>query len=129
MAEKALKEAEYWLRAAKNTLESAESEEAYTVCIAQAIHSIIKANDALTIKYLGETAHRHDDAPELFQKLIVRNKIPSEEASYREIIMRAAREKSKFNYKGTPASKANAKVWLNDAGKFLKMTKKYVNSK
>ena len=41
MAKKAIKEAEYWLRAAKGTLEYAESEEAYTVCIAQAIHSII----------------------------------------------------------------------------------------
>lgn len=125
MAEKAIKEAEYWLRAAKSTLESAESEEAYTVCIAQAIHSIIKANDALTIKYLGELAHRHDEAPELFQKLITQNKIPSEEANYREIILRAVYEKSKFDYKGTPASRAKAKQWLNDAEKFLKLAEKY----
>lgn len=125
MVEKALKEAEYWFRASENTLESAESEEAYTVCIAQAIHSIIKANDALAIKYLGETAKRHDDAPELFQKLIVRDKIPPEEASYRDIIMKAVHEKTKFNYKGAYASKRDAQKWINDAEKFLNLAKKY----
>lgn len=122
---KALKESEYWFKAAEHTIETAGSEEAYTVAVAQAIHSIIKANDALALKYLGETAKRHDQAVQFFHRLIVENKIPQNEAAYKEIIMLAVQEKSKFDYSGTPSSKAKAKHWLADADKFLKLARKY----
>ena len=73
-----LKEAEFWLESAKNLMESANSDrERYTVAVAQAIHSIIRANDALTLKFLKRRAMRHDDAVRLFRNLIGLNKIPS----------------------------------------------------
>jgi hypothetical protein len=62
-----LKEAEFWLQSAKELLDSKNPDrEKYTVVVAQAIHSIIRANDAMTLKFLGERAFRHDDAPLFF---------------------------------------------------------------
>ncbi|RMF89207.1 MAG: hypothetical protein D6733_06810 [Methanobacteriota archaeon] len=58
-----VKEAEYWLESAKKTMAPPGADrEKYTVIAAQCIHSIIRANDALTLRYLNKRAMRHDEA-------------------------------------------------------------------
>lgn len=59
-----------------------------------AIHSIIKANDALTFRFLNTTARRHDDARRLFEELIRRNFIKSEYSRYKQTIQDAITNKS-----------------------------------
>lgn len=45
-----LKEAEFWLQSANKLLNSKNPDrEKYTVVVAQTIHSIIRANDAMTL--------------------------------------------------------------------------------
>lgn len=69
-----VKEAEAWLESARNLLENeAMGEERYTVVVAQSIHSIIRANDALTVKFLGKRAIRHEDSPRMFLDLVTGN--------------------------------------------------------
>ena len=51
--ERALAEAEVWLEGARKTLKHSEEGSA-NVCCAQAIHGIIRANDALALKFLGK---------------------------------------------------------------------------
>jgi hypothetical protein len=91
------------------------------VVVAQAIHSIIRANDAMTFKFLGKRALRHDDASLLFLKLIQLNKIPSKFSGLRpSIIVPAIQLKSKADYKGVEMSKSDAEKWVKKAEKFLK---------
>lgn len=50
--ERAVGEAEEWLVSAKGKLEAAESDRpAANVCCALAVHAIIRANDALSLKF------------------------------------------------------------------------------
>lgn len=116
-----LKEAEFWLESAKKLLNSEFQEnEKYTVVVAQSIHSIIKANDALTTKFLNKRAIRHDDAPKLFLELVRLNKIPSSFAEFRtSVLIPAIQIKSKADYKGLWSSKADAEKWIRMAKKFL----------
>lgn len=52
-----INEAEFWLQGAKNLFSSGDqTSEKYTVIVAQSIHSVIRANDALTLKFLGKRA-------------------------------------------------------------------------
>jgi hypothetical protein len=63
-------------RSAKNLFDSEiQTPEKYTVIVAQCIHSIIRANDALTLKFLKKRAFKHIEAPELFLELIKQHKI------------------------------------------------------
>lgn len=116
-----LKEAEFWLQSANKLLDSKNPDrEKYTVVVAQAIHSIIRANDAMTLNFLGKIALRHDDAPLLFLKLIQLNKIPSKFSGLRSsIIVPAIQLKSKADYKGVEMSKSDAGKWVKKAEKFL----------
>ena len=120
-----LKEAEFWLESAKKLMDSPmQDKEKYTVVVAQAIHSIIKANDALSMKFLKRRAFRHDEAIELFRELIRLNKIPSKFADMRTtIIIPAVQTKSKADYKGIEVSKAEAEKWVRNAEKFLACAK------
>lgn len=111
---------------AKRTLEISEHEERFTVAVAQAIHSLIRANDALTLKYLRKRATRHEQAITLFQELIRQNKIPSEESRIGDVLIKAVHQKSGYEYKGEYASKADAEKWIYEAEKFLTMVRKYV---
>lgn len=66
-----LEEAKFWLMEAKHLLRlPEESPNKFTVVCAMAIHSMIKANDALTLKFLGKTAKKHGEASVLFLELI-----------------------------------------------------------
>lgn len=116
-----LKEAEFWLETAKKLLcsESRDNEK-YTVVVAQSIHSIIRANDALTSQLLNKRTLRHDDAPQLFLELIRLNKIPAKFAGLRTtVIAPAVQLKSKVDYKGLWSSKAEAERWIKNAEVFL----------
>ena len=123
-----VKEAEFWLKSAKDLFDSEiPNPEKYTVVTAQVIHSIIKANDALTLKFLGKRAIRHDDAPQLFLNLIKFNKIPSKFADLRKtVIIPAINTKSRADYKGIKVSKTEAERWIRMGEKFLKSVKECV---
>lgn len=123
---KALKEAEGWLMSARDLVDSCEGDERFTVVAAQCIHSMIRANDALTLKYLKRRAERHDQAAVLFQELIRQNKLPASESGFRKLLIAAVQSKAGFDYGGMPVGKNDAERWLRDAGKFLAMAKKYV---
>jgi uncharacterized protein (UPF0332 family) len=115
------KEAEFWLESAKHLgdMDSREKSK-YTVMVAQCIHSIIRANDALTLRFLNIRGLRHDDAPRLFLKLIQQNKIPSKFSNLRTTVLTPAIQmKSKADYKGIEISKAEAGKWVRNAEKFL----------
>lgn len=120
-----LKEAEHWLESAKELLKKGSlDKEKYTVVVAQAIHSIIRANDALTLRFLDKTAIKHDMAPELFLELIRNNKIPAKYADLRKIVLiPAIKTKSHANYHGFDVSKADAENWIRLAEKFLSAAK------
>ena len=122
---KELKEAEVWLESAKKALDTGIADrEKYTVVVAQAIHSIIRANDALTLTLLGKQAMRHDEAPRLFLEIIRLNKIPSKFADLRSIITSAVLMKSKADYKGIEVSRKDAEKWIRNAEKYLTSAKK-----
>lgn len=120
-----LKEAEFWLKSARELLNSeSQDNEKYTVVIAQSIHTIIRANDALTTKFLNKRAIRHDDAPELFLELIRLNKIPPKFANLRtSVLTPAVQTKSKADYKGLWSSSTDAEKWIRMAEKFLESVK------
>ena len=61
-------QAKLWLEAANHTSSATDSKDKHSVAIAMLIHSIIKANDSLTLKFLNTTAKRHDDARRLCQE-------------------------------------------------------------
>jgi len=123
-----VKEAEFWLKSAKDLFDSNKpNSEKYTVVTAQVIHSIIKANDALTLKFLRKRAIRHDDAPQLFLDLIKFNKIPPKFADLRKtVIIPAINTKSRADYKGIEVSRTEAERWIRMGEKFLKSVKECV---
>lgn len=120
-----VKEAEAWLESANHLLKLERlGDERYTVMVAQAIHSIIRANDALTIKFLGKRALRHDDAPKLFLELVRENKIQAQYANLRKsVLFPAIQLKSKADYKGIITSKRDATNWISKAERFLRSVK------
>jgi len=116
-----LEEAEIWYASASETVISKGGRERFTVAVAQSIHSLIKANDALTMKYLGKRSSRHEEAAVLFGDLIKKGKISPKFADLRKLLIRAAAEKSNYDYKGNEASEKTASSWLREVGKFLKV--------
>ena len=62
-------QAQLWFESAVH-ISSSDNGKKYAVAISMLAHSIIKANDALTAKFLGVTAKRHDEARHLFEGLI-----------------------------------------------------------
>src|SRR3990167_6129808 len=98
-----------------------ESKDKYAVAVSMAIHSIIKANDALTFKFMNITAKRHDDARRLFEDLIKKNFAKAEYANYRDIIQDAISNKAKAEYRGAFFSKNDFEQMQRKAEKFIKM--------
>lgn len=124
-----VKEAEFWLNAAKELLKNPVLDrEKFTVIVAQSIHSIIRANDALTLNFLNKRATRHDDAQKLFLDLVRLNKIPSRYAELRKVVLLPAiMTKSKADYKGLNANRKDAEKWINLAERFLNAVKECLN--
>ena len=120
------KQARVWLESAIKTIEGSEDEAKYSVGVAMLVHSIIKSNDALTLKFLNETAKRHDDARRLFEELINKNLIKSEYSSYKTIVQEAINIKSKAEYRGSYISKNDFESLRKKAEKFIKMTEVYI---
>ena len=115
-------QAKYWLKAADYIAnDSTDNKAKYAVAVSMAIHSIIKANDALTFKFMTATARRHDDARRLFEDLIKKNFIKAEYSSYKQIIQDAINNKAKADYRGAFFSKNDFDDMKRKAEKFVKM--------
>lgn len=114
-------EAKIWLQGAEYVSNLGGGREKYAVAVSMAIHSILKANDALTMKFFGMTARRHDDARRLYEDLIKKNFIKAKYADYKQIIQDAINNKAKAEYRGAFFSKNDFESMKRDADKFLKM--------
>src|SRR5205807_8646327 len=64
----------------------------FTVAIAQSIHALIKANDALSMRFLGRRSTRHEDAAIMFGRLIKQNKVDPKYAQLRPVLTRRSEE-------------------------------------
>ena len=117
---KDLEEANAWQSGARKTFEDDSlGRERFTVAVAMAIHASIKANDALTMKFLNRRSTRHDDAALLFGDLVRQRKIQGKYAGYRDLLKRGAAQKSNFDYKGEGVGKDQAVRWLRDVERFI----------
>lgn len=117
-----LDQAKLWLDGATHIAASGgENSQRYTVASAMAIHAVIKANDALTSKFLGLTARRHDDARRHFEDLVKKGFIRPEHASYRQIIQDAIDNKSRAEYRVASFSKRDFEELRRKAEKFIAM--------
>lgn len=115
-------QAKLWLEGAKFISKyRIEGKDKYIVAVAMSIHSIIKANDALTFKFLNITARRHDDARRLFEDLIKKNFVKAEFSNYKQIIQDAISNKAKADYRGAFFSKNDFEQMQRKAEKFIKM--------
>ncbi len=121
---RAIKEAERWLISAKNGLKAAEKDpEVANVCCAQAIHAIIRANDALCIRFLGIKMTRHDDAAIAFAKLLKQGKLPTGSGKLKELVANAMKDKSGADYGKDFFSCERAESYVRHAEDFIKMAK------
>ena len=121
------KQAKLWLEGAKHiSIRESEESEKYSVATAMLVHAILKANDALTTKFLKKTARKHDDAKELFDEMIKKNNIKAEYANYKSIIQEAINNKSKAEYKVSFFSKNVYIDFERKAEKFLEMVKRHL---
>ena len=59
-------QAKLWMEGAKYISSFGEDMEKYAVAMSMCIHSILKANDSLTMKFMGITTRPHDDSKMLF---------------------------------------------------------------
>jgi len=118
--ERAALEAESWLASAKDKLSALENEEAQAnVCCALAIHAIIRANDAVALKFFRLKATRHDDAPNIFAKLLEQGKITGENKRFLRLLQRMAIDKSGADYGKSVFSKKDAQNYVQDAEEFV----------
>ena len=125
--ERAVAEAEAWLVSAKDKLALAESDEAgANVCCALAIHAVIRANDALALKFLKVKATRHDDAPALFSKLLEQGKLGGENRRFLRTLQKAVVEKSGADYGKSAFSYEDAKRHVEDSEEFVAAAKSLI---
>ncbi len=126
--ERALHEAESWLVSAKHSLiEAGEDEASVNVCCAQAIHAIIRANDALSLKSLGHKATRHDDAATMYAQLVREKKLPEGAERFSNLVSNAMRDKSGADYGKRSFSRGNAKNYVEQTEQFIAMVKVALN--
>ena len=103
-----------------------EGSNKYSVAVAMLVHAIIKANDALTYKYLNTIAQRHDDARRLFEELCKKNLIKSDFANYKQILQEVINSKAKAEYRAAYFSKADFDNLARKAEKFIQMAQLYI---
>ncbi|MDP3639729.1 MAG: hypothetical protein Q8R53_00815 [Nanoarchaeota archaeon] len=114
------KQARVWLAGAEYIAQLANAEsENFSVAVAMLVHAIIKANDALTFKFMNMTARRHDDTRRLFEELIKKNVLPAASAPYAQIIQDAITNKAKAEYRVAYFSKNDFDTMQRKAKKFL----------
>lgn len=123
-----INEATAWLEGAKAVFSLDEiGKDRYTVVTAMCVHAVIRANDALTIKYLKKKAFRHDEAPELFSLLIKEGIVPTENVNFKkEILLPAVSIKSGVDYRGLTVNQLKAAEWISLAKKFIKFAETLV---
>ena len=128
-AERALSEAKTWLRSAEMTLQEAEENDAsVAVACAEAIHSIIRANDALALHFLKKKGTRHDDAPFLFLEIVRQGKIEKDDEKYADLLVEAMRSKSGADYGKEEFNLKQAEYFTKKAKEFIEMVEKYANA-
>ena len=93
------------------------------------IHSIIKANDSLTSKYLNTVAKKHDDARILYQELIKKGFVQPQYASYSNIVQDAISNKAKAEYRAGYFSKNDYEEFKRKTDKFIVMVKETLGFK
>lgn len=121
---RALHEAENWLASASHILADATEDEARAnVCCAQFIHALIRANDALSLKFLGYKATRHDDAAVVFAKIVREGKLPESAAEFKSVMAQAMRDKSGADYGKSSFSYKDAQRYAERAGHFVAIVK------
>src|SRR5207245_8842714 len=82
-----IEEAETCLASAKVAFgQDASGRARYTVVVAQCIHALIRANDALTVRLRRRRSTRHEDAALLFAEPVRRKKIPARASILRALI-------------------------------------------
>ena len=124
---RALMEAEEWLRSAKDKLASTEDDETKAgVCCALAIHAIIRANDALTLKFMNTKGTRHDSMPHMFEKLIREGKVRREESRFVRLLERAMSDKSSADYGKGTFRYEDAKKYVGYAEDFVSMVELHI---
>ncbi len=102
--------------------------ERLTVAVAQCIHAVIKANDALVLHFLDRRPGRHDEASKLLAELFRRNVVSPEYSKIREVLLRATSQKAKYDYQGAAVSLSEAKKWIRDAETFVGAVKEILES-
>ena len=125
-AERAMREAEEWLVSAKDKRVLADAANEYSaanVCCALCVHAIIRANDALTLKFMNVKGTRHDDAPALFSKMLQQGKIARENARFLRLLQKAMMDKSGADYGKKSFSHEDAKKYVEDAEEFVSSVK------
>ncbi len=126
-AQKALRESEAWLVSAKHTLVEAHSDEPLAaVACAQAIHGIIRANDALMLHFFKVKPTRHDDAPMGFTKLIRENKLLKGDEHHKDLVSKAMRDKSGADYGKQTFSYEDGRWYVEKTEEFIAAVAKYV---
>jgi|SRR3989338_1396748 len=122
--ERALQEAESWLVSAKHGLAEAEDDYASAnVCCAQAIHAVIRANDALSMKFLSHKPTRHDDAAIVFAKLVREGKLPDKAAEFKNLVADAMKDKSGADYGKSSFSYEDAEKYVERTEQFIATVK------
>ena len=120
-------QARLWLIAAKYIANiNQESSDKYSVATAMLVHAILKANDALTTKFLQKTARKHDEARKFFNEMIEEKRLEAQYAHYDQVIQDAIRNKSKAEYKVSFFSKNSYEDFARKAEKFVEMVDKTI---
>lgn len=114
-----IEEAKAWLAGAKHLVDSEGGRERLTVAVAMSIHSIIRANDALTMRFLKRRSTRHEEAGKLFQEIVKLKKIDPKHAGLRKMLAKAIPQKSFYDYKGEEVGKKEAARRVREAEKFI----------
>ena len=122
--ERACREAESWLDGAEHSLAKAVGDEASaSVCCSQAIHAVIRANDALCLNFFGHKPTRHDDAAIAFAKLIHEGKLPENAEHFKDLVANAMRDKSGADYGKSSFSYGDAQEYIDQTRLFIAMAK------
>lgn len=128
--ENALADARMWLRSAKAAFaEVGKAERAEVVACAEAIHSIIRANDALTMALLGIKGTRHDDAPTVFKRLVRDRKVEEKHMRFAMLLFKAMGAKSGADYGRADITKADACYFVSGAEEFIRMVESHLPRK
>jgi len=123
-SERAINEAEEWLVSAKDKLALSEGDEgAASVCCALAIHAIIRANDAISLKFLRVKATRHDDASAMFSNALQQGKLGSENRRFLRLLQQAMSDKSGADYGKKAFHYDDAKKYVEEAEEFVSVVK------